>query len=133
MGEWAPLGPAADPVERPLVLVERGGGVLSPGPQAEVDTIPTYTYTHQLESTPSAVATTRTPVNSTWRKRDGNRIQRKKETVDLDFRISSRKFLSWNPILAKAQEVPMPAGSMSEKLNDPKKSSSRGKQHVTRL
>lgn len=130
MGEWAPLGPAADPVERPLVLVERGGGGKG-GPQA--DSIPTYTYTHQLESTPSAVATTRTPVNSTWRKRDGNTIQRKKETVDLDFRISSRKFLSWNPILAKAQEVPMPAGSMSEKLNDPKKSSSRGKQHVTRL
>lgn len=33
MGEWAPLGPAADPVERPLVLVE---GARVPGPQAKL-------------------------------------------------------------------------------------------------
>lgn len=33
MGEWAPLGAAADPVERPLVLVE---GARVPGPQAKL-------------------------------------------------------------------------------------------------
>lgn len=33
MGDWAPLGAAADPVERPLVLVE---GARVPGPQAKL-------------------------------------------------------------------------------------------------
>lgn len=46
MGEWAPLGPAADPVERPLVLVE---GARVPWTPGQVDGIPTYTYTHDKE------------------------------------------------------------------------------------
>lgn len=42
MGEWAPLGPAADPVERPLVLVE---GARVPGPQANL-TASKHIHTH---------------------------------------------------------------------------------------
>lgn len=42
MGEWAPLGPAADPVERPLVLVE---GARVPGPQAKL-TASQHIHTH---------------------------------------------------------------------------------------
>lgn len=42
MGEWAPLGPAADPVERPLVLVE---GARVPRPQAKL-TASQHIHTH---------------------------------------------------------------------------------------
>lgn len=41
MGEWAPLGPAADPVERPLVLEEGARA-----PVAKLTAVPTYTCTH---------------------------------------------------------------------------------------
>lgn len=49
MGEWAPLGPAADPVERPLVLVK---GARVPGPQAKL-TASQRIHTHMTERSSS--------------------------------------------------------------------------------
>lgn len=47
MGEWAPLGPAADPVERRLVLVE---GARVAGPSGQDDNIPKHIFFLKSES-----------------------------------------------------------------------------------
>lgn len=91
MGEWAPLGPAADPVERPLVLVE---GARVPRPQAKL-TASQYIHTqnggvglnYSQSSNTAFNNSASVAVSCTWRK---------KKKMWLKVEDGARKWLSRN-------------------------------------
>lgn len=131
MGEWAPLGPAADPVERPLVLVE---GARVPGPQAKLTASQhIHTHTHMTEGfslNHSISCKGLTILLHGCQVHLDKKWQHTMKVGGFPY-FPTEKMAFEIQFLARAQQFGMPAVSMSEKLKDHQKSLLCGKYHVT--